>query len=151
MQTGHQHHRGRPTGVGDLQGLATEDVGEFLIDEFDDLLAGIERLRRLDADRTLANARHQVAHDTDVHVGLEQRGADLLQDLVDVGLGEATFAADSLEDAVETVGEIVEHDDRRLPPTRDAVPVAFRVRGGQPTVEAVTTSSTTVRFTRSAR
>ena len=41
----------------------------------------------------------------EVDVGLEQGEADLAQDLVDVGLGEAALAPEALEDAVETVGE----------------------------------------------
>ena len=52
---------------------------------------------------------HDRADDGDVDVGLEERGADLLHDLVDVGLGEATLAAEALDDPVEAVGEVVEH------------------------------------------
>ena len=43
--------------------------------------------------------------DLEVDVGLEQGEADLAQDLVDVGLGEAAPAAEACEDAVETIGE----------------------------------------------
>ena len=53
------------------------------------------------ADRLLADAGDDVADDADVDVGLEQRGADLLQDLVDVGLGQPALAADPLDDAFE--------------------------------------------------
>ena len=54
-----------------------------------------------DADRLLADAGDDVADDTDVDVGLEQRGADLAEDLVDVGLGQPALAADLLDDAFE--------------------------------------------------
>jgi hypothetical protein len=57
---------------------------------------------------------HTVADDADVDVGLEQRGADLLQDLVDVGLGEAALAADLLDDAFEAGGQRFEHALARL-------------------------------------
>jgi hypothetical protein len=40
-------------------------------------------------------------HHTDVDVGLEQRRADLFQDLVDIGLAEAALATDLLDDAFE--------------------------------------------------
>jgi len=55
------------------------------------------------ADRSLPDAGHQAAHHGEVDVGLEQGEADLAQDLVDIGLAEATLAAELLEDAVETV------------------------------------------------
>ena len=111
LQTSHEHHSGRAAGIGDLERLATQDRGELLVDELDDLLAGVECLGRLDADGTLADARHHGAHHRHVDVGLEKSGADLAQHLVDIGLGEAALALDALEDSVETVGEIVEHDD----------------------------------------
>ena len=44
LEAGHQHDRRRPAGVGDLQRLAAEDVGQLLVDDLDDLLAGLERL-----------------------------------------------------------------------------------------------------------
>ena len=79
------------------------------MDGLDDLLAGIERLRAGGADGVLADAVADRADDGDVDVGLEQRRADLLHHLVDVGLGEATLAAEALDDPVEAVGEAVEH------------------------------------------
>ena len=64
---------------------------------------------------SLADAGDDVAGDADVDVGLEQGGADLAQDLVDVGLGQATLAAEPLDDAFEAVGEVVEHARPTLP------------------------------------
>ena len=146
LQTGHENHGGRTAGVGDLERLATEDVREFLVDELDDLLAGIERLGGLDSNGTFADARHDVSDHRHVDVGFQKRGADLLEHFVDIGLGEATLATNALEDAVEAVGEIVEHDEVRLPPARNG-----HGWEAQPTVETVTVSSTIVRFTRSMR
>ena len=79
------------------------------MDGLDDLLAGIERLRAGGADGVLADAVGDRADDGDVDVGLEQGRADLLHHLVDIGLGEAALAAESLDDPVEPVGEAVEH------------------------------------------
>ena len=45
---------------------------------------GVERLRHLHPHRLVADSRQHAAHDTNVHVGLEQRGANLAEDLVDV-------------------------------------------------------------------
>ena len=71
---------------------------------------GLSAFGQLEADRLLPDAvDHRLAHDADVDVGLEQGAADLAQDLVDVGLGQATLAPEPLEDAVEAVGQRVEH------------------------------------------
>ena len=85
----------------DLERLAAEHGGELGVDDLDDLLAGIERLAEAGADGLLADAGDDVADDADVDVGLEQRRADLLQHLVDIGLGEAALAAQPLDDAFE--------------------------------------------------
>ena len=50
LQTGHQHDRRRPAGVGDLERLAAEDAGELAVDDLDDLLARVEGLRAGGAD-----------------------------------------------------------------------------------------------------
>ena len=102
-------------GIRDLERLATEHRGELGVDDLHHLLAGIERLAGGDADGLLADAGDDVADDADVHVGLEQGRADLFQDLVDVGFGEPTLAADLLDDAFEACGQRIEHALRRLP------------------------------------
>ena len=75
-----------------------------------------------------------VAHHADVDVGLEQRRADLVQHLVDIGLGEAALAAEPLDDAFEAVGQGIEHAvDQRYPhaSTANASPARpHRVRAG---------------------
>ena len=121
LQAGEQHDRRRLRRVRDLERLAAEDADQLVVDGLDDLLAGIERLRAGGADGVLADAVGDRADDGDVDVGLEQRRADLLHHLVDVGLGEATLAAEALDDPVEPVGEAVEHARPRLPadPSRE--------------------------------
>ena len=64
---------------------------------------------------SVADAGDDVAGDADVDVGLEQGGADLPHDLVDVGLGQAALAAQPLDDALEADGEVVEHARPTLP------------------------------------
>ena len=60
-----------------------------------DLIERLRLLRGLAAD----------AHHPDFHVGLEQRGADLAEDLVDVGFAQPTAVAQSVDDAVEPVAQ----------------------------------------------
>ena len=92
-----------------LERLAAEDADQLVVDGLDDLLPGVERLAAGGADRVLADAVAHRSDDGEVDVGLEERRADLLHHLVDVGLGEASLAAEALDDPVEAVGEIVEH------------------------------------------
>lgn len=48
--------------------------------------------------------------DGEVDVGLEQGGADLAEGIGDVFVGEGALPAESLEGALEFVGEIFKHD-----------------------------------------
>ena len=109
LEAGHQHDGGGFAGVADLQRLATQDPGQLGVDDLDDLLAGIEHLRAGGADRLLADAGDDVAGDAHVDIGFEQGGADLAHHLVDIGLGQTALAADLLDDAVETAGQVLEH------------------------------------------
>ena len=118
LQTGHQHDGRRPAGVGDLQRLAAQDPGQLAVDDLDDLLAGVERLRSGRPDRLRTDAGDDVAGDADVDVGLEQSRADLPQHLVDVGFGEPTLAAEALDDPFEAVGQVLEHQRRGYCPPR---------------------------------
>ena len=49
------------------------------------------------------------AHHADVDVGLEQGDADLAQHLLDIGVAQATLAAEALEDPFKAVGQSFEH------------------------------------------
>jgi hypothetical protein len=62
-----------------------EQPDEFGVHRLHDLLGGVERLRHVHAHGLVADSRQHAAHHPDVHVGLEQRGAELAEDLVDVG------------------------------------------------------------------
>ena len=63
LEAGHQHHRRRPRGVGDLEGLAAEGGDQLLVDDLDHLLARVERLGAARADGLLADALdHQADH-----------------------------------------------------------------------------------------
>jgi hypothetical protein len=112
LQTGHQHHRRRTTGVGDLQRLATEHCRQLVVDDLDDLLAGVEGLTELCANGLFADAGGDVADDAEVDVGLEQRRTDLFEHLVDVGFGQPTFATDLLDNAFKASGQRVKHRSR---------------------------------------
>ena len=96
---------------------------------------GSSAWRQLGADGLLADARDEAADDPDVDVGLEQGDADLAQHLVDVVLGQAALAAEPLEDAVEAVGQCVEHAARQATWYSTVAPsrVPTRAAGDTPT------------------
>lgn len=113
MQTSHKDDSRWPAGKLDAERLPAERVGEFGVDGLDDLLAGVQRLRDIGADELFTDAADQRTDHGEVDVGFEECNAYFAEYLVDIGLGQAAFAAELGEDAVETVGEAFEH----RPPT----------------------------------
>ena len=89
----------------------TEDRGQLLVDDLDDLLAGVDALEDLRADGALPDARHEVLDDLVVDVRLEQREADLAHRGVDVGLGDPAVAGQLAKDVAQAVSKVVEHGE----------------------------------------
>ena len=75
---------------------------EFVVDDLDDLLAGVDGAQDGLTDGALGDARDEGLDDLEVHVGVEQRLADLLEALLDVRLGDATTTAQLLERIAQT-------------------------------------------------
>ena len=101
---------GRPGVEAQVVPLAAEDRDELLVDDLDDLLAGIQAGEQVGPDGALADARDEVLDDLEVDVGLEQGEADLAQRDVEVGLGDPCLAAQALGDALQARGERFEHE-----------------------------------------
>src|SRR5262249_15058127 len=70
---------------------------EFVVNDLDDLLAGVEGAEDFLADGAFGDALDESVGDGEVHVGIEQRAADLLHALADVGFGDAPAAAQLLQ------------------------------------------------------
>ena len=128
LQAGQHDHRRRVLGELQPAGLAAEDRDELLVDDLDDLLGRVQRPRDLFAQRARLDRGDELAHDRQGDVGLEQGDANLARNRVDIGLGEAAFAAQSGEDGREPVSEGVEHalqptgrPGRRLPEWRRVI------------------------------
>ncbi len=81
--------------------FGTEQVHEFIVDDFDDLLAGLDALNDLGADGFGFDALDEVAGDLEIHVGLQQRHADLAQGIGHVGLGDFSEPAQVPERVLE--------------------------------------------------
>ena len=81
--------------------LRAEQVHEFVMDDFDDLLAGLDALDDFRADGLGFDALDEIAGDLEIHVGLQQRHADFAQGIADVGLGNFPEAAQIAEGVLE--------------------------------------------------
>ena len=92
--------------------LASTPPSSWVISSSDDAhdhLPGSQALHDVLADCTLAHGGHEVLHDLEVDVGLEQREAYLAHGGVDVVLREPSLAGEVGEDVLESVGEVLEH------------------------------------------
>jgi len=114
LQAGQQDDRRRTAGVGDLERLAAQDRHQLLVDDLDDLLARAQRLGELESDAPGPHRVGEGTDDTDLDVSLQQGGADLAEDLVDVRLAQAATAPEAGEDPLESVGQALEHGLLRL-------------------------------------
>ena len=66
---------------------------QFLVDDVDQLLGGIERLEDRFAHGLIAHPLHEVLDDREADVGLQQRPLDELQAVAHVRLGEPAASA----------------------------------------------------------
>ncbi len=103
LEAREQDHGRRPPGEGDLGASAPHQVGQLLVDDLHDLLAGGEALGQLQAERARLHARDEVLDDLEVDVRLEERETDLAHRLRDGFLVELAAAADLAEGALEPV------------------------------------------------
>ena len=62
--------------------LGTEQVNEFVVDDFNDLLAGLDTLDDFSADGLGFDAFDEIAGDLEIDVGFEQGHADFAQGFV---------------------------------------------------------------------
>ena len=75
----------------------------------DQCLPGGERTDHLLADRLLAHGSDEVLDHRQGHVGFEQRHAHFAQGIGDVVFGQSCLTAQRLDDAAQTLREVVEH------------------------------------------
>ncbi len=73
------------------------------MDQLDDLLAGVEALEDVVAERLGLHPRDEVLDDLEVDVGLEEREADLTHSLVDGVLVQPLRAAEVAKRCLEPV------------------------------------------------
>ena len=101
LQARHQDHRRRARREAQAGGGAAHQRGQLLVDDLDDLLAGVELALDLDPERALLDRARELLDDLEVDVGLEQREADLAHRPRDVLLGQGAALAHAGERALE--------------------------------------------------
>ena len=100
VQTDHQDATGAAAEIQPGVGRA-EQVHEFVVDDFDDLLAGLDALDDFRADGLGFDALDEIAGDLEIHIGFQQRHADLAEGVGDVGLGNFSEPAQISEGVLE--------------------------------------------------
>ena len=94
-----------PFGGGEIGRAFAEELDQFVVNDFDDLLAGHDALEHVLSHALLLNAFDELAGDFEVNVGGEEGGAHFLECVGHVFLGEFANAAQIPECAAEFVGE----------------------------------------------
>ncbi|MNT04711.1 hypothetical protein D3C72_1393010 [compost metagenome] len=102
LQAGHQDDGGRLHSqrqfVGISAQVAAHQGGQFLVDDADQGLARAEAGGHFFTQRFFLHAGDKFTHDGQRHVGFQQRHAHFAQHLLGVGLGQAGFTAQRLDD-----------------------------------------------------
>ena len=90
--------------------MAAEDLDEFLVDDLDDLLGGRKRGQDFLAHGLRFDVLDELLDHPEIDVGFEQRHADFAQGALHVFGRELAFAAQVLENPLQFIREVVEHD-----------------------------------------
>ena len=95
-----------PGGGIEIEGghVAAEQFGEFVVENFDDLLAGLDGLDDVFAEGLLLDLFDEGLGDLVFDIGLQEGEADLAEGIGDVFLGDAAHPAEVPEGLVEIFG-----------------------------------------------
>ena len=105
LEAGQHDDRGAGLGQADAAGLAAEDLHQFLVDDLDDLLAGVQGRRYLGTEGAFPDPGRELAHDGNGDVGIQEGAADLPDCGINISLGEAALATEVLEGCCQPVRE----------------------------------------------
>jgi len=101
-----QHDDGGPVlGQADPAGFAAEDLHEFLVDDLDDLLAGVQRAGNLGTQGAFPHPAGELTHNRNGNIGVQKGAPDLPDGGIDVCLGEPAFTAEILKGCCQPVRE----------------------------------------------
>ena len=86
-------------------------VDELLVNDAHDLLARVQRLENLLANRLLGDPRHEIADDRKADVGLEQRFLDELEPVAHVRFGQFPLPAERFERGTKAILQSFKHEE----------------------------------------
>ena len=86
-----------------------QDGDQLLLDNPNQLLAGIQGQQDLLAQGLFGDRGHEVPHDIDADIGLQQGLLHQRQTIAHIGFGQLALAAQALKSRVQTVFQRVEH------------------------------------------
>ena len=109
LQADHHQDLRRPVRSAERLALGAEDADQLFVDDADHRLGRRQRLQHVLTDGPLANGGDEVLDDPEVDVRLEQRPANLSHRVVDICLGQATFAREPAERFCQSIGEGIKH------------------------------------------
>jgi hypothetical protein len=92
--------------------FGAEEIDQFVVDDFDDLLAGLDAEEDVLAEGFFFDALDEIAGDFEIDVGVEQGQPDIAQSGANVFLGNFSEAAQVFEDALQLAAESIEHGGR---------------------------------------
>ena len=114
LQAAEQDHGRRLGGERELRARRSEQLGQLLVDDLDDLLAGRQARQHLLADGALAHGGDERLDDAEVDVGLEQGEPDLAHRAIDVFLAQRSARAQVAQGGLQFVRKRLEHAGRMV-------------------------------------
>jgi len=90
-------------------GVATQEGGQLVLENFDDLLAGRDAAQHVFAQRLGLDPCDEVLGHLVVDISFQQRHADGAHGVGDVRFGDRAVTAQIFEDVLEFIGELTEH------------------------------------------
>src|SRR5207248_9851760 len=86
-----------------------EQLDQLVVNNFDDLLARLDALNDLLAERFALHPLDEIAHHLEIDVRIQQGQPDLAQGVADVSFGNLAQAAQVLEGALEFAAQCIEY------------------------------------------
>ena len=89
--------------------VAAEKISEFVLEDFHDLLARLDRLKDVGSLGLDADISDEVLHHTELDIGFQKRETDFTECIGDILIRDFSNAPEITECFVEAVSEIREH------------------------------------------
>ena len=97
-----QHDPGRFIQV-EGRSIPTQQLGQFIVKDFNDLLPGRDAPQHLLSERPTFNPRDEILGNLKVNVGFEQRQSYLAQCIIDVALRDRAMTPEVFENILKFI------------------------------------------------